>query len=831
MTDGIELGKNFRSAVAVALLASTGVATAALSPAMAQSSANIGQRRIAIPAQSLTDAIILFGRQSGIEVTAGSDLLDGKISSAVEGSLTPAEALSRLLTGTGLTFRFIGSRSVELQAAPQATAGSIQLGPVRVEGGAQATGTAAVLTSDPAASEGSGSYAARLSSTATALPLTARELPQSVTTVTRQRMDDQAVTSIGEALRTTTGVSVQNYDSDRLSFWSRGYSIGNVQQDGVSAVYDGVFDWGSTQTDTAIYDRIEVVKGATGLLSGAGEPGAVVNMIRKRPTGTLQASVTAMVGSWSNYRGEIDVSGPLTEGGAVRGRFVAAVQDRKSWLDRYHQSKSVFFGTLEADLTPTTLVTVGMDYQNFKPRGSTWTGFPMMFADGTPTNWSRSFNPATDWSRRDIKTRTVFGRVEQALGDDWSLKVNFNGMRTIHDTVLGSASGGNPDSVTGEGMYYFIGKFAGDQIQNTIDAEVRGTVHALGREHQIVVGYRWSRSDIDGPLYGSVYPAFEGSIYDWKGVYAEPDIPQVGTYRNGTRQSGVYAAAHLNPVEGVRLILGSRLSQYRVFTNNYYTDTATTNVNVSYKEKNVWTPYAGAVVDVTGNVSLYASYTDIFQIQQSVDRNFNLLPPMKGRSYEAGVKGEWLDGRLNASAAVFDIRQSNLAQYRGLVNGIQVYDVVAGTRSRGFELEVNGSPLPGWNVYGGYTYSHVRDGDGQPVFGSLLQTTLPAHVAKLHVSYKPEGLDRLTLGGGIDWQSRFFGNVYSPVPDVGYVRFTQGGYALADIFAEYRLTDQITARVNVRNLFDKKYYTGLGLFETGFYGEPRSALATLKATF
>lgn len=791
----------------------------------------IGDVRFDVPPQALDSALTRVADQGGVRIFFASADLSGIPSNGVSGVMAVEQALSRILTGTRFGWRYREDRTVVIERLPDVQ-GALLLGAVRVEGeGHSGASPDASLTSDPAATEGKGSYAARLTSTATGLSLTPREVPQSVAVVTRQQMNDQGVTVIADALRGVAGVTVQNLDSDRLDFQARGFSISNIQQDGVSAAYDGVLDGGATLTDTAIYDRIEIVKGAAGLLSGAGTPGALVNMIRKRPTRTPQTSVTGMIGSWRNYRAELDTAGPLTEDGSVRGRFVAAMQDQHSWLNYYKQKKHILYGVVEADITPKTLLTAGIDYRTSSPRGSTWTGFPMMFSDGSPTNWKQSFNPGTRWSRRDIERRTVFASLEQRLGEDWSLKLSFDGMRSQLDSMLGSASGGNPDRNTGEGMFFFIGKFVNDHIQNTLDAEVKGKVHMFGREHQIVAGYRWSRSDIDGPLYNSIYPAFEGSIYDWDGVYPEPSIPQVGNYKNGERQDGLYVAAHLNPHDNLRVILGSRVTNHRVFTNNEYYDSAS-DLHLSYKEGNVWTPYAGVIIDINNNLSLYTSYTDIFQIQQNLDKNFEQLPPQKGKSYEAGVKGSWLDGNLNASGALFQIEQTNLAVYRGLVQDIQVYDVIPGAKSKGLELEVSGKPFDGWNLYAGYTYSHVRDGDGQLLYSVMLQTTRPAHVAKLHTSFTPRGtLESLTFGGGIDWQSRFFGNVWSPVEGVGYKRFTQKSYALVDLFADYRVSDGISARLNVKNVFNKKYYTGLGLFETGFYGEPRSVTLTVKANF
>lgn len=129
----------------------------------------------------------------------------------------------------------------------------------------------------------------------------------------------------------------------------------------------------------------------------------------------------------------------------MRGRLVGAYQDRKSYLDHYKQKKDVYYGILEADLTPDTLLTFGIDNQATTPRGSSWTGNPTYFSDGSRTDFSRSHNPAADWSRRDFQSTTYFTSLEQALANDWKVKLSLSHMISDHDTRLASASGGNPD--------------------------------------------------------------------------------------------------------------------------------------------------------------------------------------------------------------------------------------------------------------------------------------------------------------------------------------------------------------------------------------------------
>ena len=147
-------------------------------------------------------------------------------------------------------------------------------------------------------------------------------------------MDDHGSQDIGDVLRNTPGVSVQAYDSERMEYSARGFAITNYQYDGINTIYDGVYDEGVTHVDMAAYDRIEVIKGATGLMTGSGDPSATVNLVRKKPTHDFKASITASAGSWDNYRTEGDISGSLNDSGSVRGRLVGAYQDRKSYLDQ-----------------------------------------------------------------------------------------------------------------------------------------------------------------------------------------------------------------------------------------------------------------------------------------------------------------------------------------------------------------------------------------------------------------------------------------------------------------------------------------------------------------
>ena len=339
-----------------------------------------------IPAQPLGSALQAFGHQANMQVLYSPTDVQGKNSTAVKGKLDPQQAINTLLSGTSTTHSLNGN-SLTVTAA--GTSAGLELSPTQV--------TANQLGS---VTENTGSYTPGYIATSTRLVLTPKETPQSVTVITRQHMDDFGLNNVDDVMRHTPGITVSAFDTERSNYYARGFSINNFQYDGIPSTARNVaYSAGNTLSDMAIYDRVEVLKGATGLLTGAGSLGATINLVRKKPTAEFQGHASVGAGSWDNYRSELDVSGPLTETGNVRGRAVAAYQDKHSFMDRYERQSPVYYGIMEFDLSPDTMLTVGGDYQDSLPKGSSWSGsFPLIDAQGNRNKVKRSFNNAADWS-------------------------------------------------------------------------------------------------------------------------------------------------------------------------------------------------------------------------------------------------------------------------------------------------------------------------------------------------------------------------------------------------------------------------------------------------
>ncbi len=769
-----------------------------------------------IPAGPLGRTLASFAAESGIALSFDPALTQGRNSPAVSGRYTPREAAARLLAGSGLQLAARSDGSYTLSrsgadgsAAASSGAGIATLAPITVAADADRSGT----------TEGTGAYTTRATAAATGLALSLRQTPQSVTVITRQQIDDQNLLSLGQAMKSVPGVVSVSSDSDRTDLYARGFYIDNYQYDGVPTNVTTDF-FGASTNDPVLYDRIEVVRGSTGLLTGAGNPSASVNLVRKHADSRVFAgSASLALGSWNLRRATVDLSTPVTADGRVRARVIGMTEDRDSFIDMYHGRKHVLYGVVDADLSPDTTLSVGIESQANRPTSSTWGGLPLTFADGGPTHWHAGKTIGTPWTHWDTTSTTAFANLAHRLDNGWTLKANASHRDSKQNAKLLYLFGGL-DRLSGTGLGSLPGYFEHAFRQNSLDLQATGPFRLLGREHELVVGithsvsrYEEANHPRNSPLPGT------GNFYLWNGAYPEPSWGALEVSGvNKTRQTGYYGAARLSLADSLKLIVGGRQNSWRA--HRLTADDPVT------RRHEVFTPYAGLVYDLSESVSLYASYTDIFQPQNYRDATGAYLDPVTGRSYEIGIKGEHMDGKLNTSLAVFRTEQENVAQRDGtrlVPNSTEgAYYGARGVTSKGVELQVSGALAEGWQVNAGIARTLGRDGDG-----NRINPTMPTTQATLFTTYRlPGAWHRLTVGGGVNWQNR----VYHPYSVGGVdLRYTQGSRAVVSLMARYAFSPRLALQLNIENLLDKRYYSNID--GQAFFGTPRNAVATLSYKF
>ncbi|WP_408646871.1 TonB-dependent siderophore receptor [Xenorhabdus lircayensis] len=696
-----------------------------------------------------------------------------------------------------------------------------------------------IVTAAPAGHEGvtedTGMYNTSSMVTSTGLNLSARETPQSVSVMTKQRMVDENLDSVKSAIDSITGMTVRQADSDRFTFSSRGMTVRNMLRDGVPTFYDIRFNYGDNLLDTAILDRLEVVRGAAGLMVGPGTPSAAVNVIRKRPTRDFRGEVTLGGGSWDKWRTGLDLSGPLNENGTVRGRFVTAYERSNSFIDRDKHERYPFYGILEADLTENTLLTIGADYQINHTRGGMFGGLPIYFKDGSKTDYKRSNSYAPDWAFSKVRSFSTFTSLQHNFDNGWSVKGTFTyDNNTLDQKVLWAT--GFPNRATNEGMYPGnMTLIDGSRRQRNFDLQVNGNYGLLGRSHHASFGLNYQKQNFQNDYYWapcmksrncSDFPIGDFTQPSWG--YPEPTWNKMrdsGSH-GYIEQTAGYAVTQLSLADPVTLILGGRVTSWKTRGDNFGTPQ-----NADYKHEVV--PYGGLVYNITPDFSVYGSYTKIFDPESRIDRNNQLLKPVSGENYELGLKGVALDNGLDYSLAVFEIRQNNYTvddnsgkpKAPEIPKNARVYYAINGIKTRGFEAEVSGQITDDWRIFVGYTQFRTTMPGGKRT-----NTDHPNRLFKLFTTYTLPGvMDDLTLGGGVNWQDKTWQEFTGP--DGKKRQDGQGSFATVNLMGRYQFTPDLSLTVNLNNLFDKKYYTSFGSYTQYYYGAPRNVEATLRYKF
>lgn len=804
----------------------------AQAPALAQESAAAPAasqdfQDFQVPAGDLAAALRQVASQSRVILSFTPEQTRGKTSAGLSGRHDVLAALNGVLRGSGLK-------------AERSTNGSFVLRPANAAAGGEALSMMPEVSvkAQQDATEGSGAYVSTLPiATATPLGLSIRETPQSVSVITQQRMQDQGLSTIAQVMAQTPGITLFSLGSERTGFTSRGYSITNYQLDGVSTHSENLglnAIPSQSLADMALYDRIEVLRGASGLMTGAGDASGAINMVRKKPTAQFQASVEGELGSYAERRAMADIAGPLNEARTVRGRLVTLYEEGDSIIDGYSRDKQVVYGVVEADLSADTKLTAGVTHQRKRSNGSlSYLGFPLFYSNGAMTDLPRSFSPAATSNRFGTNSTDLFATLEHALANDWKLKISANRVQSSQEerAVYLNVSAGFPDQATGDGLR-LSADYRDYQLQvNSVDVNVRGPFSAFGRQHELVLGMDYSefQSTTDGRFDKSIQGT-PANLYRWNRTATPVFGKTFVTYDSTRRQASAYAASRFTLSERLKLIAGAKVLRY---SENYISDAPSVNFYSASpaSESRVFTPYGGLVFDIDGTHSAYASYSTIYQPQAQQDRYGKLLAPREGKTLEAGVKSGWLDGRLNTSAALYQIRQSNLAEsdpgYTVPGTNNPANRAIKGAKTQGVDLEATGALTPSWNISASWSYSQTENNSGKAIL-----TTFPRHLVKLWTTYRlPGELNRLTIGGGMNWQSR----VYSDI-DAWQINSTlhweQKAYSVASLMARYDVNDKLSATVNVANLFDKQYTASVSdWWYSGMYGPARKVALTVRYQF
>ncbi|MGO1254663.1 MAG: TonB-dependent siderophore receptor [Alcaligenes aquatilis] len=774
-----------------------------------------------IPAGPLSTALARFASASGVLVAGAGELAKGKSSPGAFGTLSPRAALDALLAGTDLTAVPSSDGSYSLRKMPQVPAPAnevTQLGTVTVR--AQ---QANPLT------EGTGSYTTTSMSTATRLNLSSRETPQSVSVITRQQLDDYNVNTLRDVMRYTPGMYVVESEgvADEYAFQARGFGVDNLMIDG-QATDRTNFNMRTISADMNMYDRVEVLRGAAGLLYGVGAPSAAVNLVRKRPTADPLLNLAVGVGSHDRYSATFDGGGAIGPTERVRGRLVGSYQNEHGFVDVSKSNNRSLYGVVELDLTEHTTLGLGASYQRYRANGI-YSGKPS-YLDGSPVDMPRSAFWGQAWSHQYRETATYFLDLNHEFDNGWKAKLaamhTTGETDSVYPNIQRIANDPNRFKFDSTGWDY-------DTRQTNLEGTLSGTFPLLGRDHELVVGasYRKEFSKAGNPWEGGGTHILDPHNFN---PNQTPDSGMTPTtnpmlWANRSENTGIFSTLRLNLADSTKLILGGRLGWYEQQGTGWYFGQR--NWRKAVRQNAEFTPFAGIVQDLDDRHSVYASYAQIFQPQGAVDLNGKQLDPMTGTNLEIGIKGEYFDGALNTNLALYQIKQRNRAisdEENCPAGGPLSCSRAAGEiESKGVDVEISGALTPRWQVGGGYTFNLARyTKDSNPArIGQRLNNEVPRHLFKMFTNYRPGGQwHRWNVGASVYMQS--------PIEiDEGVFHAYQGTYAVVGLMAGYQVNSKLNLVLNVDNLFDRHYRTALGASWSGSnvrHGAPLNAMLRLE---
>lgn len=801
-------------------------------PAQAQTSHPAAVQSYDLPAQPLGSTLARIASQSGQQISMDASLVQGRTAPALRGSYAPEDAARAALAGSGLELVKIDGGTWALRAAPHTGA---RVGATTVSSDAAAAGltlneirvTAPAIRN--ATTEQTGAYTPRAVTIGKG-EQALKDIPQSISVVTRQLMDEQNATSVYDALGSTTGITLLQSPQGGKYIYSRGFSIATIQYDGVNVqrLYGRASNY---QGGTAIYDRAEVLRGSAGLLQGGGDPSGAVNLARKRPLKEGGVTVTAKAGSWDRYGAQIDGSGALNAEGSLRGRAVIDVDDQHSFIDYANQRNGTLYGTLEYDISPQTQVSVGASYESFKGRPFI-SGLPH-YSDGRDIALPRSTYLGAIWNRQNNNTQTLYADLSHTFNSRWRAKVSALHVKEALDMKYASSQRAVA-AATGLGATV-SNLTQADQSASGLDASLVGDFSALGREHQLVLGTSYSQGKVTSD-YSSMSPAVPINVFDPDPFRTEPSdeaIRYANTERTlgKTRQAGAYGALRLQLSDPLKLVLGGRLGSYKTDFDTITTTTGTVVASSTHQDNTRFMPFAGLIYALNPQWSAYASYADIFNPQWSLNAAGQNLKPIQGATYELGLKGEILGGRANTSFALYRVDQKNratedVASGPDCRDGYYCYTDDGRVRSQGFDAEISGELSRGWNLFAGYTFNrntYKRDINNE---GLDFNSYTPKHLLRLWTTYRlPGDWNALTIGGGVNTQTASYRKI-------GAINLHAPGRAVWSSYVRYQIDPHWQLSLNFNNIFNKRYYSSIGsLVNSSHYGEPRNAMLTLRGSF
>ncbi|HAT7729899.1 TonB-dependent receptor [Enterobacter cloacae subsp. cloacae] len=677
-------------------------------------------------------------------------------------------------------------------------------------------GETLTVTADPhAVAEATNGYQPLNTSTATLTNMPMLDIPQVVNTVSDKVLEDQHATSLDEALYNVSNVVQTNtLGGTQDAFVRRGFGAnrdGSIMTNGLRTVLPRSFN--------AATERVEVLKGPASTLYGILDPGGLINVVTKRPETRFGGSISATSSSFGGGTGQVDVTGPI-DGTRLAYRLTGEYQDEDYWRN-FGNERSTFIAPSLTWFGDDATVTVLYSHRDYKTPFDRGTIFDL--STKQPVNVDRKTRFDEPFNVTDGQSDLAQLNAEYRLNSQWTAKFDYSFSQDKYSDNQARVMA--YDAKTGNLTRRVDATQGSTQRMHSTRADLQGNVDIAGFYNEILTGVSYENYDllrtdmmrcknvkdfnIYHPTYGNLSKCTTVSAAD-----SDQTLKQESY--SAYAQDALYLTDKWIAVAGLR---------YQYYTQ-YAGKGRPFNVNTDSRDEQ-WTPKLGLVYKLTPSVSLFANYSQTFMPQSSIASYIGDLPPETSNAYEVGAKFDLFDG-ITANIALFDIHKRNVL-YNESVGGETIAKTAGRVRSQGVEVDLAGSLTENTNIIASYGYTDAKVLEDPDYAGKPLPN-VPRHTGSLFLTYDIHnaiGGNTLTLGGG--------GHGVSRRSATNGADYYLPGYFVADAFVAYKMKLQypVTLQVNVKNLFDKTYYTSsIATNNLGNQiGDPREVQFTVKMAF
>ena len=677
-------------------------------------------------------------------------------------------------------------------------------------------GETLTVTADPnTPAEATNGYQPLNTSTATLTNMPMLDIPQVVNTVSDQVLEDQHSTTLDEALYNVSNVVQTNtLGGTQDAFVRRGFGAnrdGSIMTNGLRTVLPRSFN--------AATERVEVLKGPASTLYGILDPGGLINVVTKRPERTFGGSLSATSSSFGGGTGQVDVTGPI-DGTRMAYRLTGEYQDEDYWRN-FGNERSTFIAPSLTWFGDDATVTVLYSHRDYKTPFDRGTIFDLNTKKAVDVDRKTRFDEP--FNVTDGQSDLAQLNAEYRLNSQWTAKFDYSYSQDKYSDNQARVMA--YDAKTGNLTRRVDATQGSTQRMHSTRADLQGNVDIAGFYNEILTGVSYENYDllrtdmmrcknvkgfnIYHPVYGKLNKCTTVSAAD-----SDQTLKQESY--SAYAQDALYLTDKWIAVAGMR---------YQYYTQ-YAGKGRPFNVNTDSRDEQ-WTPKLGLVYKLTSSVSLFANYSQTFMPQSSIASYIGDLPPETSNAYEVGAKFDLFDG-VTANIALFDIHKRNVL-YNESVGGETIAKTAGRVRSQGVEVDLAGSLTENTNIIASYGYTDAKVLEDPDYAGKPLPN-VPRHTGSLFLTYDIHNAfagNTLTLGGG--------GHGVSRRSATNGADYYLPGYFVADAFAAYKMKLQypVTLQVNVKNLFDKTYYTSsIATNNLGNQiGDPREVQFTVKMEF